>query len=527
MPAQDVADAWRGWSANHDHVGEIFAEFIDNALAMRIADPALPDEISISWNFDANVNPDCATVTISDQLGGMVDSIAAWTVGNQQNQVGPLNEHGYGFKHSIAAANPGNDGWSFWTRTERDIANDQFHYYEAPYDWATNPRVVNQNNLGGVEDWPGDQGSGTVFRFTCDIAKFKGIRSALGISGVAPGNPSTYVGFLESYLGFLYGPALDNQDISIKITPNDPYADENGALQHYCRVRDASYPANHDHYQVQVGNVWQAIQGNSQWAFDGVHDIPYEYEAIRVLPPPPNDWRTPFYQRNAKNAGLEIRLNGRVLAYGLFDNSIFGDAAHPLYNAFVFRINLLADQNNKQYIPSTKTTKSGMQITAELLELYACVQNHCPNMNIFKTATENTTETVMKDALEAILQGQATQQNPIVVQREYEVWDNTKLDIHSTHQGQNPSIKAYECKRGRADALDLYQLIMYCDGLQHQGNPASVGILFANQYAPDVLPIMQNLNGANYHTPLERHTWQTLTGRQDVPYGDNNPVVGP
>ena len=40
MPAQLVSDAWRGWSANHDHVGEIFAEFIDNALALRISNAA-------------------------------------------------------------------------------------------------------------------------------------------------------------------------------------------------------------------------------------------------------------------------------------------------------------------------------------------------------------------------------------------------------------------------------------------------------------------------------------------------------
>jgi RecB family endonuclease NucS len=147
-------------------------------------------------------------------------------------------------------------------------------------------------------------------------------------------------------------------------------------------------------------------------------------------------------------------------------------------------------------------------------------------MDIFKTATENTTETVMKDHLETILQGQATQQNPIVVQREYGVWDSTSLDIHSTHQGQQ-TIIAYECKKGRACALDLYQLIMYCDGLHQQGNPADVGILVANQYAPDVVQIMQQKNGANYHTTLERHTWQDLTGLNIVPYGDANPVVGP
>ena len=526
MPAQLVSDAWRGWSANHDHVGEIFAEFIDNALALRISNAALPDEIKITWDFDANIDPNNAIVTISDQLGGMVNPIAAWTVGNQQNQVGPLNEHGYGFKHSIAAANPENNAWWFWTRTDQNITNDEFHYYQAPYDWNTDPRIVDQNNLQGTENWPGDQGSGTVFRFNCSIAKFKGIRSALGIGGVPPGDPSSYVMNLEAYLGFLYGPALDNGDISIVITPNQPYADENGAMRHRCRVRDACYPANHDHYQIQVGNNWQAIQGNSQWSFDGVHQIPYEYEAIRVLSPPAIDWRKPFYQRNAKNAGLEIRLNGRVLAYGLFDSSIFSVAPHPLFNAFVFRINLLADQNNKQYIPSTKTTKSGMQITDELLELFACVQNHCPNMDIFKTATENTTETVMTDHLQTILEGAATQQNPIVVQREYGVWDSTRLDIHSTQQGQQV-ITAYECKKGRANALDLYQLRMYCDGLHDQGNPANVGILVANQYAPDVVQIMQNLNNNNYHTTLELHTWQTLTGVQIAPYGDANPVVGP
>jgi len=521
MPAQDVTDAWRGWSANHDHVGEIFAEFIDNALSMKLANNALPDEIKISWDYNANDN--YATVTIEDQLGGMPDPVSAWTVGNRGNQVGPLNEHGYGFKHSIAAANPSNDGWWFWTRTQQDIDQNEFHYYAAPYDWLTDPQVVDRNNLGGIEDWPGAAAAGTVFRFRCDLAKFKGLKTALGIGGNRPDEPATYSLNLEAYLGFLYGSAIQNNDISILIHPNIPSAGENGMRAWY-RVRSAIYPANYEIFQQPQGGGWAQITGQGHHAFDGVHPIAYEYEAIQVNPPPGVDWRKPFYQRNAKNRGLEIRLNGRVLAYGMFNSAIFSAVSHPSFNAFVFRINLLANQQNKEFIPKTKTTKSGMQITDELLELFACVQNHCPNMALFQTAVETTSEEEMKDYLQPVLEAAATPGNNIVVQREYNVWDSCSLDIHSVHQGSN-EIYAYECKKGRARALDLYQLIMYCDGLHEQGHAANYGILVANQYAPDIPTIIQTMAANGYHTPLQITSWETLTTLQNEPYGNFNPLV--
>ena len=132
-------------------------------------------------------------------------------------------------------------------------------------------------------------------------------------------------------------------------------------------------------------------------------------------------------------------------------------------------------------------------------------------MDIFKTAIENTNEKVMKELLTDILVGQSTQKNPVIVQTETQVWDSTRLDIHTTKQGTN-IITAYECKKGRASALDLYQLIMYCDGLHEKGTPADLGVLVANQYAPDILDIIQTFSNNSYHTPLELHTWQDLTG---------------
>jgi len=527
MPAQDVNDAWRGWSANHDHIGEIFAEFIDNALSMRLPNPALEDEILIKWTYTPL--DDFAMVTISDKLGGMIDPTAAWTVGNRQNQTGPLNEHGYGFKHSIASANPGNDNWKFWTRTAANIANDEFCYYEAPYDWGTDPVLVSRGALGTTDDWPGGPEAGTIFQFRCNLAKFKGLRTALGIGGNAPAGPSGYSANLEAYLGFVYGSAIDNNDINIKIKPDSPAPDENGTLRPWYRVRAGLYPANYSIYQQPAGGIGGAftqIKGTATHAFDGIHPITYTYEAIQVNSSPPTDWRKPFYQRNSKNRGLEIRLNGRVLAYGLFDRSIWNRESHPLFNAFVFRIDLQANQLNKQYIPSTKTTKSGMQITDELLELFRAARNHCPNMDLFKTATENTNESVMKEKLVRVLERGATPGNNIVVQRETPSWDACSLDIHSTHQGLNRTF-AYECKKGRAKALDLYQLVMYCDWLHEQGHTADGGILVANQYSPDIPAIIASMMARGYHTPLSMDSWEVLTADGTPPYGNTSPGIPP
>ena len=58
----------------------------------------------------------------------------AFTLGCQASGESPLNEHGFGLKHALASANPNNDTWVIYTRTEEDIKDNQYKKISASYE---------------------------------------------------------------------------------------------------------------------------------------------------------------------------------------------------------------------------------------------------------------------------------------------------------------------------------------------------------------------------------------------------------
>ncbi len=59
-------------------------------------------------------------VSIEDNGTGIADLAPVMTLGDLSKREGPLNEHGFGLKHALAHANPGNDAWHLMTRTTNE-----------------------------------------------------------------------------------------------------------------------------------------------------------------------------------------------------------------------------------------------------------------------------------------------------------------------------------------------------------------------------------------------------------------------
>ena len=127
---------------------KILAELVDNFLALRKSNVSLPDEITVRLNYDSHLYPDSVMITVSDQAGGMLNPIAM-DCGEPRKSSRALSMNMVMVSNlptKISAANPENDCWNFWTRTDNDIENDSFYYYEAPYDWETTPILVQRKS---------------------------------------------------------------------------------------------------------------------------------------------------------------------------------------------------------------------------------------------------------------------------------------------------------------------------------------------------------------------------------------------
>ena len=74
------------------------------------------------------------------------------------------------------------------------------------------------------------------------------------------------------------------------------------------------------------------------------------------------------------SSGVEIRINGRVLCYNLFQE-IWGIENHNSYNYLLIIINLKSQ--NKESLPKTKTSKNGLREGDIRLEkLYSWIRSN-------------------------------------------------------------------------------------------------------------------------------------------------------
>ena len=154
-------ELWAGIGGHFDSLGQIINEFIDNCISNFVGNGTMTRNIVISLNELTN-NGD-VQVIIEDSGTGIKHLDEALTLGSCAAAESPLNEHGFGMKHALASANPENNSWVIYTRTQSDIDEGKFKKIEAPY------KIDNFTaKICTVEIWPGKlNGTGTIIKFVC------------------------------------------------------------------------------------------------------------------------------------------------------------------------------------------------------------------------------------------------------------------------------------------------------------------------------------------------------------------------
>lgn len=120
-------ELWAGIGGHFDSLGQIVNEFIDNSISNFSGNDTMTRNIIISL-VQTGVNGD-VTIVIEDSGTGIKKLNEAFTLGSCAAAESPLNEHGFGLKHALASANPGNDSWVIYTRTQEDIDAEQYKKY--------------------------------------------------------------------------------------------------------------------------------------------------------------------------------------------------------------------------------------------------------------------------------------------------------------------------------------------------------------------------------------------------------------
>ena len=487
-------ELWAGIGGHFDNLGQIINEFVDNSISNFAANQLSTRNVNIRLK-ELSAAGD-VEITIEDSGTGMKNLNAAFTLGCQAAGESPLNEHGFGLKHALASANPANDAWLIYTRTEQDYESQRFTKIEAPYEIQGFAGTVLTGDV-----WPGKlSGSGTLVRFVCSREMFKTL--GRGIRGGVTAF-STLSDILCEDLGFVYSGIISDSGVSITM-----HVEEYGQSP-ITRSVGAIKPDWEEYLSPGSGTETVDLGG-------GAVDIEYAFGRIRQKKQRTafdNSTTRKYYQRNMSTSGVEIRINGRVLCYNLF-KEIWGIEKHNSYNYLLVTIDIKSDSKNA--LPKTRTSKNGLREGDEKLEsLYTWIRSnmHEPKKDVSLSDHETDLFEELRDRMR--------QYNPDpnkVIETEMHVFtqtgdakDKVRLDLY---EKTSYGVTVYEGKKDSTTSKDVYQLRMYWDGLVYDGITPNNGVLVAKNH-PDsvkgliaIVNTMSDANGNNYHFVTK--TWGEL-----------------
>lgn len=423
-------------------------------------------------------------MTIEDNGTGIKDISAAFSIGNRNGQESPLNEHGYGMKHALAAANKSNDSWKVVTKLSD---NNYYTEIKAPFDMMEQVAFEKDEELLGKENTA--KKSGTIISFSISKEWLRTITKGL------QGNYSqlsSIMSVLSEDLGYTYGPILET-GVSISI---------------YFKDRNMEEFVKEDVVPVNPSIVRTFNPGKGQTDIDlsnGKIEMEYSFDIVKR-----SDYKK-HYLANMNTSGVEIRLNGRLLADNLFSD-IWRIDRHNAYNYLLVRIDLISNDLNK--LPKTTTNKTSIKQDDPCLnELYGWIREKLPAPQKHPDLADDEVDLfqILKDQK---LAAYKTIDETAVVKTEQYAFNSLDEKIRiDLYQSVNNKVVVYEGKKEITHPRDVYQLLMYWDGLECDGISVSEGILIASKHPDSVQKIVDFKNQQRdsegkqcYHIKLK--TWK-------------------
>jgi hypothetical protein len=457
-------DLWQGIGGHFDSLSQVLCEFIDNSISNIIGNSNQVYNRSILINIEQV--QENYSIKIEDNGTGISDFDSVLRIGDKSLRTSPLNEHGFGLKHALATANPSNDNWSIYTRTEEDLPR-YFRKVSAAYDFDYKTELVDSS----IHQWPGRfNGTGTLVEFFCSKIMFNTVQK--GIPGLA--GFKKCLEYLNQDIGYIYSGVIEKGIANITIT---------SSTANYNEPVQAVLPVWVDFYQdPKPGHIEKDLGG-------GKVQIEYKFGEMAES----TYYR--YYKKNMSSSGVEIRINGRLLMSNLF-NEIWRMEKHPSYNHFLAVINIVSE--NRLSLPQTKTSKNGIRSEDEKLDaIFDWIRKTHPKPH--KDLTNAISEKELVKEL-AELKENVTRAPDKHIETEFKVFRNLGAPVSvDLYYYDGTDIVLYEAKKDIADIQNLYQLLMYWDGAVADGLTPTEGILLASRFSPGVERIINTMNSMSDH----------------------------
>jgi hypothetical protein len=193
-----------------------------------------------------------------------------------------------------------------------------------------------------------------------------------------------------------------------------------------------------------------------------------------------------YYKHNERTQGVDVVVRNKVILTHQLEELWPGQVRRRERNYFLGELILEGDAfstvNNKTNLdphsPFWIKVKEQLNERAELLP---------PGYSIGRD--EAAIRDTLMEVLESIVSGSRAQKN-------YSVWAGTGVKADIVHEGPGGAwLDVYEIKDENAGPQDVYQLIMYWDGLVNDGKKPRFGLIVAESASDSVLNLIRHWNG--------------------------------
>ena len=485
----DIAEMWEGLGGNFDSIQQIIFEFVDNSISNILNNQKrlATKQINIVFNVE---NDNRINITIEDSGTGILNLDNAFKIGNKSSQETPLNEHGFGMKHALAAADKNNSNWWIATRDYNNKLNKNFLLIKAPY------KTFIEGDEQPEEEWPGSFNmTGTIIGLTID----KNLLSTLTV-GIPGANYNTsYRRMIEYFiedLSFTYSGIIEDNSIhvNVKLFRNEE-----------CELDQNITP-------LKPSWIKKDIEGEETYDLgSGLVKIKYIFGSIEASD------NIRYYRRNMQSSGAEIRINGRVMINNLV-SEIWPREQHNSINHFLAIIDICSNDKNK--LPTTKTAKNSFNFSDKKYEkLVEWILKIYPKIEEIEDSTSDYNEVKMFKDLKQKFEISDFHKNDRFSLEEYvfeQINMKLRIDLYAYVEG---NIIIFEGKKKKTTPKDVYQLRMYWDGLVFNNVNPSQGILLGENHPESVLQMieyinkMKDANGNNYKFIIK--TWDEYNITQE------------
>ena len=129
MPVSN--DIWREIGGNYETAEQSINELVDNSISNILGKNTELRKIEITLE-ETNDIDQSIYISIEDSGMGIEDPKQAFTLGAIGTD-SVFNEHGFGWKQTLSAANPDNDAWEMYLRNSVLLGDNQVMKIKAPY----------------------------------------------------------------------------------------------------------------------------------------------------------------------------------------------------------------------------------------------------------------------------------------------------------------------------------------------------------------------------------------------------------